>query len=65
MHTLIGRPSTAPLPLTPSERFDRALALMAGGNQLDAVMELAALEAGAPELKPGRQLQRGNALHQL
>lgn len=65
VRTLTGLPGTAPLPLTPTERFDRAVALMAGGKQLDAITELTALEAGAPHLKLAAQVQRGIALHQL
>jgi soluble lytic murein transglycosylase-like protein len=65
VRTLLAIPSTAPLPLTPTERFDRALALMAAGKQDDAIPELAALESGAPHLKMAAQVQRGIALHQL
>lgn len=65
VRTLTGLPDTAPLPLTPTERLDRANALMAGGKQLDAITELTALEAGAPHLKLAAQVQRGIALHQL
>jgi soluble lytic murein transglycosylase-like protein len=65
VRTLTGLPDTAPLPLTPTERFERAVALMAGGKQLDAITELSALEAGAPNLKMAAQVQRGIALHQL
>jgi soluble lytic murein transglycosylase-like protein len=65
VRTLTGLPSTAPLPLTPSERLERAMALMASGKPDDAVIELAALEAGAPQLRMAAQVQRGIALHQL
>lgn len=65
VRTLIGLPSTAPLPLTPTERLDRATGLMSGGKQVDAITELAALEAGAPHLRMAAQVHRGIALHQL
>ena len=65
VRTLMGLPSTAPLPLTPSERLDRAIGLMVGGKQDDAILELAAIEAHAPQLKMAAQVQHGIALHQL
>jgi len=65
LRTLTGLPDTAPLPLTPTERFDRAVALIAGGKQLDAITELDALEESAPNLRMAAQVQRGIALHQL
>ncbi|HEX6098404.1 MAG TPA: transglycosylase SLT domain-containing protein [Thermoanaerobaculia bacterium] len=65
VRTLTGIPSTAPLPLTPTERLERAMALMASGKPADAVPELSALEAGAPHLKMAAQVQRGIALHLL
>ena len=65
VRTLTGMPDTAPLPLTPSERLDRATAMMAGGKQQEAIAELAAIEAGAPQLRMAAQVQRGIALHQL
>ena len=65
VRTLTGVAESAPLPLTPTERFDRAVALIAGGKHQDAIAELTALEAGAPHLKMAAQVQRGIALHQL
>jgi soluble lytic murein transglycosylase len=65
VRALAGIPSTAPIPLTPSERYERAVGLIAGAKQQDAVIELAALEAAAPNLKMAAQVQRGIALHQL
>ncbi len=65
VRTLTGLPETAPLPLTPSERFDRAIALIAAGKQEDAIPELTALENGAPNLKMAAQVQHGIALNQL
>ncbi len=65
VRALMGLPSTAPIPLTPTERLDRAIGLIAGQKQLDAITELQALEASAPHLKMAAQVQRGIALHQL
>ena len=65
VRALTGIPDTSPLPLTPSERLDRATALMAGGKQQDAIPELTAIQNGAPSLKMAAQLQHGIALHQL
>ncbi len=65
MYTLTGLPSTAPLPLTPSERLTRATALMNGGKPQDALDELSALERSAPQLRTTVQLQRGITLQRL
>ena len=54
------------LPLTHSERLERATALVAASAGQKALDELAALERVAPaSMKPAIQLQRGLALHQL
>jgi hypothetical protein len=65
VRALTGIPDTEPLPLTHSERLDRAMALMAGGKQQDAITELTAIQISAPSLKMAAQLQHGIALHQL
>ena len=65
VRALSGLPPSAPLPLTPSERLDRAMAMMAGGKQQEAIAELTAIEGNAPQLKMAAQVQRGIALHQL
>ena len=54
-----------PLPLTVSERLDRAIALTTGGDPQIALEELTALERVAPQHKLAIQLQRGLALHYL
>lgn len=61
-----GLAKDAPLRLTPSERLERATALVNGNAAQKALEELAALERIAPaSLKQAIQLQRGVALHQL
>ncbi|MFP5246314.1 MAG: transglycosylase SLT domain-containing protein, partial [Thermoanaerobaculia bacterium] len=53
------------LPLTPSERVDRAIALMYSKDPQTALEELTALEPRAPQLRHTIQLHRGIALHLL
>ena len=66
VRAMSGRDKNAPLPLTPSERLERATALVAGGAAQKALDELTALDRSAPAgMKPAIQLQRGLALHQL
>jgi soluble lytic murein transglycosylase len=65
LHALTGLPDTAPLPFTPSERLDRATALLRGGKPQDGFDELTALDRSAPHLRTAVQLQRGVALHLL
>jgi soluble lytic murein transglycosylase-like protein/TolA-binding protein len=66
VRSIAGIDENAPLPLTPSERLERATALIAASAGQKALDELATLEPSAPaSLKPGIQLQRGLALHQL
>lgn len=61
-----GLEKDAPLRLTPTERLDRATALVNGNAAQKALDELAALERVAPaSMKPAIQLQRGLALHQV
>ena len=61
-----GLAKDAPLPLTHSERLDRATALVAANSAQKALDELAALErAGPGSMRSAIQLQRGLALHQL
>ena len=66
VRAMTGLPETAPLALTPTERLERATALIASASAQKALDELTALEKSAPaSLKPAIQLQRGLALHQL
>ncbi len=66
VRAVTGLAETAALPLTPSERLERATALIAAGSGQKALDELTALERAAPaSMKPAIQLQRGLALHQL
>lgn len=52
-----------PLPLTASERIDRAVALTASADPQTAFEELTALAPAAPHLKNDIELQRGIALN--
>lgn len=66
VRALTGIPPTQALPLTPSERLERAIALMQANDAQTALEELTVLEKAAPPgLKPEVQLQRGVALHRL
>ena len=66
VRAMTGLKEEAPLALTPSERLDRATALLAAGSGQKALDELVVLERVAPaSMKPAIQLQRGLALHQL
>ncbi|HUR83618.1 MAG TPA: transglycosylase SLT domain-containing protein [Thermoanaerobaculia bacterium] len=65
VRALTGLPDTAPYPLAPSERLERATALSATGKPDDALLELDALARSAPHLGPSIQVQRGVALHRL
>lgn len=62
---LSGLPDTAPLPLTPNERLDRAVSLMHSGKPQDGLLELEALDRSAPHLRTQTRLERGIALHLL
>jgi soluble lytic murein transglycosylase-like protein len=65
VRTLTGTPSTAPLPLTPSERLARATVLSASEEPDEALIELDALARTASHLKASIDVQRGIALHRL
>ncbi len=65
VRALTSTAENQPLPLTVSERLDRAIALTTGGDPQIALEELTRLEPVAPELAPAIKLQRGLALHFL
>jgi soluble lytic murein transglycosylase-like protein len=66
VRALTGTPANNPLPLTPSERVERAIALMQANDSQTALEELTALESSAPaHLRDSIRLQRGIALHRL
>lgn len=65
MHALTGTDDNSVLPITPSERLERAIALMNSADPQTALEELTALEPRAPQLRHTIQLQRGNALRLL
>lgn len=65
VRAISGAAENEPLPLTPSERLERGIALIEGGDPQIALDELTALEADAPQLKDSTRLQRGIALHHL
>ena len=66
VRAMTGLKEDAPLTLTPSERLERATALLAAGSGQKALDELGVLERAAPaSMKQAIQLQRGLALHQL
>lgn len=66
VRAMTGVAAPNPLPLTPSERLDRGIALIAGGDAQRALDELTTLEKAAPsQLRTSIQLQRGIALHAL
>lgn len=52
-----------PLPLTASERIERAIALISSADPQTALEELTALAPAAPQLREEIELQRGIALH--
>jgi soluble lytic murein transglycosylase-like protein len=62
---LTGAPEKSVLPLTASERLERAIALMRSNDSQTALEELTALEPNAPQIRQAVQLQRGIALHYL
>jgi len=62
---LTGIAAGGSLPLTPTERIDRAIALMQSKDPQTALEELTALERVAPQHREVIQLQRGIALHLL
>jgi len=66
VRAMSGLGKDAAVPLTHSERLQRAEALLAAGSGQKALDELTALERHAPSsMRPSIQLQRGLALHQL
>jgi soluble lytic murein transglycosylase-like protein len=66
VRALTGTPENGPLPLTPSERVERAIALMQANDSQTALEELTALEPSAPaQLRDTIRLQHGIALHRL
>ncbi|MDP9191715.1 MAG: lytic transglycosylase domain-containing protein [Acidobacteriota bacterium] len=65
VRALTGVEETAALPLTPSERLDRATALIASNDAQTAIEDLTALQAAAPHLRKSILLERGRALHLL
>lgn len=65
MHSLTGTDDNSVLPITPSERLERAIALMNSADPQTALEELTALEPRAPQLRHTIQLQRGMALQLL
>jgi soluble lytic murein transglycosylase-like protein len=65
VRALTGTGEKVALPLTPTERLQRATALMASSDSQTALEELTALAAAAPHLRHSIQLERGRALHLL
>jgi soluble lytic murein transglycosylase len=65
VRALTGIAPTENLPLTPSERLDRAEALRLAGDPEQGFDELTRLDAQAPQLHAAVALQRGIALHQM
>lgn len=65
VRAITGTGETDPLPLTPTERLERAIALIATNDPQSALHELASLAKAAPHLGSSIQLQRGIALHKL
>ncbi len=65
VRALTGTDEKLALPLTPSERLERATALMASSDSQTALEELTALAKAAPHLRRSIQLERGKALHLL
>jgi soluble lytic murein transglycosylase-like protein len=65
VRALLAIDEKAAVPLTPSERLERAIALMASSDSQTALEELTAIEKSAPQLRHSIRLQRGRALHLL
>jgi soluble lytic murein transglycosylase-like protein len=65
VRALLALPDTAPYPLSPSERLERATNLSAQEKPQDALLELDALDRSAPHLTPAVTVQRGITLHRL
>jgi len=62
VRALMGLDEKAPVPLTPSERLERAIALMQSADPQTGLEELTALGPAAPHLRQEIELQRGVAL---
>ena len=66
VRALTGTSDRAALPLTPSERVERAIGLMQANDSQTALEELTVLEPAAPgHVRDVVRLQRGIALHRL
>ncbi len=65
VRSILGLQPEAPLPLTVSERFDRAVALAAGGERAQSLQDLEVLERRAPRLRDAIRLQKGIVLYEL
>ena len=65
VRALSGIDEKSALPLTPSERLDRAIALIANEDPQNAFEELTALQSVAPALRHSIEVQRGVALSAL
>jgi soluble lytic murein transglycosylase-like protein/TolA-binding protein len=65
VRALTGVAENENVPLTPSERLERGVALRSSGDPQQALEELTRLESQAPQLRHAVQLQRGLALQQL
>jgi soluble lytic murein transglycosylase-like protein len=65
VRAITGTTDADPLPLTASERIERAGALTVSADPQTALEELTALAPSAPHLKEEIELQRGIALHSL
>jgi soluble lytic murein transglycosylase-like protein len=63
VRTLTGTTDKDNLPLTASERIDRAIALMQSADPQTGLEELTALAPRSPHLREQIELQRGIALH--
>jgi soluble lytic murein transglycosylase len=63
--SLLGLDEKATVPLLPSERLDRAIALMNSNDAQTAFEELTALESSTSNLRDEIRLQRGIALQRL
>lgn len=62
---ILGLGKNDPIPMTASERLDRATSLNDNGAPAKALDELAVLERSAPQLRQAVLLQKGIALHRL
>jgi soluble lytic murein transglycosylase-like protein len=65
VRALTGTADNDPLPLTASERIERAIALTMSEDPQTGLEELTALEPAAPQLHEEIELRRGIALHYI